>query len=52
MKTISNNNPKNNNAHTNNFEVLNIHEMLNIRGGNTTDKLKSKEIDIYDTRED
>jgi len=49
MKTI--NNVKNSARTINGFEVLNNFEMLNIRGGNTPEKLKTKEIDIYDTRE-
>jgi hypothetical protein len=51
MKTISNN-VKNTTSTFNGIEILNSFEMLNIRGGNTTDKLKIREIDIYDTRED
>ena len=34
------------------FEILDEKEMLNIRGGNTNEKLKTKEMDVYDTRED
>jgi hypothetical protein len=52
MKTI-NNNVKNTNSTFNGIEILNSFEMLNIRGGNTNNgKLKTREIDIYDTRED
>ena len=50
MKTIDNN-VKKTNSTFNGIEILNSFEMLNIRGGNTDDKLKTKEIDVYDTRE-
>lgn len=51
MKTI-NNNVKNTASTFNGIEILNIFEMLNIRGGDTRDKLKTRDIDVYDTRED
>ena len=50
MKTIDNN-VKKTNSTFNGIEILNSFEMLNIRGGNTDGKLKTKEIDVYDTRE-
>jgi hypothetical protein len=33
------------------FEELTVSEMFKIRGGGTDDKSKTKDIDIYDTRE-
>jgi hypothetical protein len=33
------------------FEELTVSEMFRIRGGGSDDKTKTKEIDIYDTRE-
>lgn len=32
-------------------ETLTLHEMYRIRGGNADEKIKTKEIDIYDTRD-
>lgn len=34
------------------FEFLNDFEMFKIRGGGDADKIKTKEIDVYDVRED
>lgn len=34
------------------FELLNDFEMYKIRGGGDGDKIKTKEIDVYDVRED
>ncbi len=36
---------------TRGFEVLNVFEMYRIRGGGDNDKIDTKEIDIYDVRE-
>jgi hypothetical protein len=33
------------------FEILTIAEMWQIRGGNSEDKSKSKEVDVYDPKE-
>ena len=33
------------------FEELTVSEMFRIRGGGSDDKTKTKEIDIYDTKE-
>jgi hypothetical protein len=33
------------------FEPLTVSEMFKIRGGGSDDKSKTKEVDIYDTRE-
>jgi hypothetical protein len=52
MKTNKNFNPKNNFSNNSSFEILNNFEMLSIRGGETTEKLRTKEMDVYDTRED
>jgi hypothetical protein len=51
MKTTIDNTKKGSNKNNIVFEILNEREMLNIRGGNTTEKLKTKEMDVYDTRE-
>ncbi len=32
-------------------ETLTLHEMYRIRGGNADEKIKTKDIDIYDTRD-
>jgi hypothetical protein len=50
MKTFKNSNPVNNTV--NKFEILNTFEMHNIRGGQQPEKLKTKDIDVYDVRED
>ncbi len=34
------------------LELLSIHEMFTIRGGGNDEKIKTKEIDVYDIRED
>ncbi len=34
------------------FEFLNDFEMYKIRGGGDGDKIKTKEVDVYDVRED
>ena len=53
MKAIRNISQKNNTSAISNFERLNDFEMFHIRGGSTTDtKTKTKEMDVYDTRED
>lgn len=52
MKTEKNFNPKNNFNINIGIEILNNFEMQNIRGGETTEKLRTKEMDVYDTRED
>jgi hypothetical protein len=52
MKTDKNFNPKNNFSINIGIEILNNFEMHNIRGGETTEKLRTKEMDVYDTRED
>ncbi len=52
MKTVKNFNPKNNFISNIGIEILNNFEMFNIRGGETTEKLRTKEMDVYDTRED
>jgi len=36
---------------TRGFEVLNVFEMYKIRGGGDNDKIDTKEVDIYDVRE-
>jgi hypothetical protein len=51
MKTISNNNRKDNKINVFGVEELTISEMNNIRGGDSTPKLRTRDIDIYDTRE-
>jgi len=51
MKTISNNNRKDNKVNVFGVEVLTISEMNNIRGGDSVPKLRTRDIDIYDTRE-
>ncbi|HOY50614.1 MAG: hypothetical protein KA780_06070 [Prolixibacteraceae bacterium] len=33
-------------------EILTVEEMYKLRGGLASEKIKTKEIDIYDTRED
>jgi hypothetical protein len=48
MKTISNN-PEN--TKFNGIETLSLSEMHNIRGG-SDNKLRTKDIDVYDTREE
>ncbi len=37
---------------SNHMEELNTEEMYRIRGGNKGEKTKTKDIDVYDTRED
>ncbi len=52
MKTNKNFNTSNNFSLNIGIEILNNFEMLNIRGGETNEKLRTKEMDVYDTRED
>lgn len=50
MKTINDIKGKNI-MFLNGIEILNNTELHTIRGGNTEDKSKTKETDVYDTRE-
>lgn len=52
MATIKFNNLFTTTSTLKSIEVLNVHEMLNIRGGDDREKMKTKEMDVYDTRED
>ena len=33
------------------LEKLSIEELINVKGGNSADRTKTKETDVYDTRE-
>jgi hypothetical protein len=53
MKAILNISSKNTTNVTSKFAILNDFEMFNVRGGtDTKEKTKTKEMDVYDTRED
>lgn len=51
MKTITSSLINDSKLVNNGIETLSMSEMLNIRGGNAPTKIRTKEIDVYDTRE-
>ncbi len=51
MKTLRSASTKLSIAGINGIEELNYSEMYRIRGGYAEEKTKTKEIDVYDTRE-
>jgi hypothetical protein len=53
MKAIRNISSGNTTSTISKFAILNDFEMLNVRGGtDSKEKTKTKEMDVYDTRED
>ncbi len=52
MKATANNNGSIDFSSIEGLETLSVMEMSAIRGGGSTDKIKTKDIDIYDMKEE